>query len=265
MTDNGAESHLDELFAAPLDRFVEVRGDIVRRLKAEGAHSEAAAMAAQRKPGLSVWVVNQLARTAAEDLAALTGAGERLEAVQRAAMTGGATGGYAEARAQEAEALARLDKAVRRLLPSITAQVRDRILTTLRSGAASTEGRAMLAAGRLTHDLEPSGFDLFSAGFQPQPPQPPQPAKASKAEEAARRRLEALRSKTQLAHERAVVAVSDAQRASDEAEMAERRARRARTEATSAARRAETARSDAARLAELLTQAEADPDAPKGG
>ncbi|MGF1667234.1 MAG: hypothetical protein ACFCVC_13290 [Acidimicrobiia bacterium] len=255
------DDHLDELFAAPLDRYIEVRGDIVRRLKSEGSTEAAAAVAAIRKPSVSVWVVNQLARSAGADLADLAEAGTKLEAVQRGAMNGGPVTGYQEARAQEAAAIARLEKAARRVMPSITAQTQDRVLTTLRSGAASTEGRAMLAAGRLVHDLEPSGFELFSAGLQPQPPQPLKP---SRAEEAAHRKLEALRSKAHQAQERAIVASADAQRASDEAEMAARRALKARAEATSAAQRAEAARSEADRLAEQLTRAEAERGAPQG-
>jgi hypothetical protein len=255
------EDDLDQLFAAPLDRFIQTRHELVRRLKTEGSKEEAAAVAAIRKPSVSVWVVNQLARSAGEDLADLAAAGERLEAVQRAAVTGGAITGYPEARAQEAAAIARLEKAARRVLPAITAQTQERVLTTLRAGAASTEGRALLASGRLNHDLEPTGFDLFAAGLQPPAPKP---APGSKSDEAARRKLEALRPRARQAAEDAEMAAANAQRAADEADMAERRAGKAKRDAASAARRAETARADAARLADQVARAEAKL-APPGG
>jgi hypothetical protein len=249
------DDHLDELFIAPLDRFIEVRGDIVRRLRSEGSTEAAAAVATIRKPAVSVWVVNQLARSAREDLADLASAGARLEAVQRGAMTGKSVGGFHEARTQEAAAVTRLEKAARLVLPSISAQTMERVLTTLRAGAASAEGRALLSSGRLRFDLEPTGFELFAAGFEPTPPQT---AASRKSDEAARRKLEALRSKAREAAEQAVQAAADAQRAADEADMAERRASKASKDAAAAAARADTARDRASRLTDQVSRAEAE-------
>jgi hypothetical protein len=239
------DDHLDELFIAPLDRFIEVRGDIVRRLRSEGSTEAAAAVATIRKPAVSVWVVNQLARSAREDLADLASAGARLEAVQRGAMTGKSVGGFHEARTQEAAAVTRLEKAARLVLPSISAQTMERVLTTLRAGAASAEGRALLSSGRLR----------FEAGFEPTPPQT---AASRKSDEAARRKLEALRSKAREAAEQAVQAAADAQRAADEADMAERRASKASKDAAAAAARADTARDRASRLTDQVSRAEAE-------
>jgi hypothetical protein len=257
------DDHLDELFAAPLDRFIEVRRAVVRQLESEGSTEAAAAVAAVRKPSVSVWVVNQLARSTRDDIADLVKAGQKLEAVQRGAITGDPITGFREARAQEAAAIARLERAAKELLPSITAQTLERVRTTLRAGAASSDGRALLAGGRLRHDLEPTGFDLFAAGFQPQPNA--NAVSTSKSDEAARRKLDALRSKARAAEEQAVVAAADAQRAADEADMAERRAGKAREEAASAAARAETARDHAARLAEQVALAEANRASPGAG
>ena len=53
---------LAELFAAPLDEFVATRNRIAKELRAEGNETEAADVAALRKPTTVVWGLNQLAR-----------------------------------------------------------------------------------------------------------------------------------------------------------------------------------------------------------
>src|SRR4029453_8730605 len=52
----------DELFGLPPEEFVAARDDLARRLKREGDAKAAARIKALRRPPLSAWAVNRLAR-----------------------------------------------------------------------------------------------------------------------------------------------------------------------------------------------------------
>src|SRR5438093_801440 len=56
------EDEVARLYAAPLDRFVEKRNELAKRLKAESRAEDAEAVGGLRKPSVAVWAVNQLAR-----------------------------------------------------------------------------------------------------------------------------------------------------------------------------------------------------------
>ena len=156
------EPLLDELYAAPLDQFVKVRNDIVGRLKKAGDDEAAARIAGLKKPSVSAWAVNQLAHSGSIDLQRLIKAGEALEQAQSRAISGEGSSGFENARREESAATSLLRTAAKKVLPAASASVLDRVASTLRAGAATAEGRALIKQGRLTVDLDPPGFAAFS-------------------------------------------------------------------------------------------------------
>lgn len=240
---------LDELFGVPLDEFVATRTAIVKRLKAEGRMEDAAAIAASKKPVVSAWMVNQLARTAATAVAALIEAGESLQGIQR-----GEGGSYEDARQAENAALVDLRRAATDIDPEVTTATLERMVTSLRAGIASEEGRSLIRTGRLTTDLEASGFDAFAGAVfappaQAPPAQPEEPAVDT-------RRLEELREAARVARTEADDAAEQARRTRADAEHAERLAATARKAADAAEKRATRAEAKASDAADALAQAE---------
>ena len=65
------ESALDAIYAAPLDGFTKERDRLAKGLAGAGDKSGAARLKGLKKPSISAWVVNQLARQAPEEVAAL--------------------------------------------------------------------------------------------------------------------------------------------------------------------------------------------------
>jgi hypothetical protein len=249
------DEHLDELYGAPLEQFVSLRNEIARRLRDEGDKDGAAHVSALKKPSVSAWVVNQLSRSHKVELDALIEAGEALEQAQRQSLKGEARSAFDAARRRENEAIVSLRQAAVEGASAVSGGTLERVINTLRAGAASPEGRILLSQGRLTADLESSGFDLFIGALGlPADDQPSddQPAGKSKAEE---RRLEALRNKARQAEEAADNAATDARNAEAAADDADKVAKRARKQAVDASRRADAAAEKSRRLSEELAEA----------
>lgn len=87
------------LYALPPDAFVAARDALARRL-AEARDPAAAFVRKLRRPVGLAWVLNHLAASRAQFVAALLRAGDRLRAAQTAALRGGATGALREAEAE---------------------------------------------------------------------------------------------------------------------------------------------------------------------
>lgn len=218
---------------APLDQFIKLRNELAGRLRKDGDEAAAARIGRLKKPSVSAWAVNQLARTADLDVQRLIKAGEALEQAQRSAMSG-ELGGFEAARREEAAAIRLLRDAASRSLPSTSTVTLDRITNTLRAAAATPEGRVLLKQGRLTEDLEPPGFEAFSGIGTAQPAERTAPS-ASAAQKKRLSKIETLRRQKQEAFE-------TADRLDDEARELERKAREAEALARRALRAAETAR-----------------------
>ncbi|HUP16091.1 MAG TPA: hypothetical protein VM848_08605 [Acidimicrobiia bacterium] len=246
------ESELDDLYAAPLDQFVKVRNEVAGRLKKDGDEPAAARVAALKKPSVSAWTVNQLARSGSLDLQRLIKAGEALEQAQSRAMSGKDSSGFEEARRDEAAAIFLLRTAAKQQLKAASPAVLDRIVSTLRAGVATPEGRGLLKQGRLTEDLEPTGFGSF-AGLSV--PVAPKKAATSKQQD----RIEALRKRSWEAEATAQATEVEASDLEEEARDAEAVARKASKAAETARKRADAAaaqaRSIEAELAELEKRA----------
>ena len=163
----GVDEELDRLFGLPLDEFTSARNDLAKRLRTSDAET-AETVAALSKPTISAWTVNQLSREDRSGVEALLEAGVALRDAQGRLLAGDdAAEAVRDATTRERDAVDRLSKRARTVLAEAgrasTQGTLDRIAATLRAAAVSDEGRVLLAKGRLTADLEPSGFDLVAA------------------------------------------------------------------------------------------------------
>ena len=145
----------DDLYALPLEEFTQARNELAKRL-------EDPSIKELKKPSVSAWAANQLARKREVDVRRLLRAGERLEQAQRGIVGGGDQNAFAEAQQEERDAVRRLRSEAAKLLqesghPASDATL-ERLASTLHAAAATEEGRTALRGGRLTEDLEPLGF-----------------------------------------------------------------------------------------------------------
>ena len=289
------EQDVERLFGLAPAAFVAARDEAARRLKREGDAEAAARVKALRRPSLSAWAVNQLARERRADLARLLEAGERLRAAHEAAVSGaGATELRVATRAERQAVAGLLEAAVEVLTAAghpATDATRDRIAATLHAAAADPAAAEQVGRGRLTHDLDPSGFGALPdwaatdvaaepAGNGERGGRPRAGAVAGRAgvagraaqgaaapagaaKQAARARRQAAllardetRRRARLAADQAVLATRHAERLGRLADQAEREAARARASAAAAIDAAAASRERASHAAEELADAE---------
>jgi hypothetical protein len=261
----------DELFDLAPEEFVAARDELARRLRREGDAEAAATVKALRRPPLSAWAVNRLARGDGPGLDPLLAAGERLRAAHQAALAGEGADELRSAARAEREAAAGLVEAAMGLLREAghpaTDATRDRVAATLHAAAASPEAADLVRHGRLTADLDPSGFGspgdaaVRTGGARADGDGT---AKRKKEDPAARRARRAAavaarddaRKRARLAADQAVLATRHAERLGRLADQAEREASRARATAAAAIEAASAARERAAGAAKELHEAE---------
>ena len=237
------ERELDELYGLPLDAFTRARNELAARLRKDGDREGADAVKAVRKPTQPAWVANQLVRREPQLIRALLAATEKL-----------AGAGGDEARdllAEQRDALRKLAQTARKLAPGAA----DRAVETLRAAAIDPAARDVLRAGRLTKEVEASGFPELVA--------PPSGAssrgRAGDDELADRRRRRE-------EEQRRVRELRDEARALGRAAIeAERAADRASAEADRLQGEAEEARASADAAADALERAEAQLQRPSSG
>lgn len=240
------------LYALPLEEFVKARDARSQELKRADKREEAERVRRLRKPTLAAWAVNQLARRRELDVRRLLKAGERLQEGQT-----DEEDSFLEARREESAVLRRLLRGARELLESQghtpSDAVIEKVAAILRSAAVDEGGRELLAQGRVTQELEPGGFELFSALLGSVRPARRRGARPSGKDRATQRRRtrEAERKAAEAAAEAEALerelvteeqAVTDAERTLRDAE---RRAKALRQKVKRAQERAERARSRA--------------------
>jgi hypothetical protein len=210
------EREIDELYALAPSEFVAARNELAKRAREEGERAVSARIKELRKPSVSVWVVNRLARERELDVQRLLKAGERLAKAQRDLVGGKAPEEFTAARTEEQRAVSQLAKTAREILEREGHGVSalESATRTLRAAAVSEEGRALLKAGRLEEDLEPTGFELLS-GVKAAPRRAAAPAKPKPRSRAKLRELER---KARTAETKAGEAAARAERAVQEAE-----------------------------------------------
>jgi hypothetical protein len=166
------EREIDRLYELPLDEFTSGRNALARRLKSDGESEAAEQVAALAKPSLPVWAINQLARQEKTRVRALLDAGAKLRKAQERALSGGGSDALRTAQADEREAIRDLVERAEAILEQAgrppTRPTLERIRSTLAAAALAEPARSTLKAGRLTDELQMSGFDVL-AGIEPAP------------------------------------------------------------------------------------------------
>jgi hypothetical protein len=215
----GIDDELDRLYALPLDEFTRERDTLAKQLRSDGRREDAEAIAEARKPVLSAWVVNRLAREREHDVQALVDAAVAIRA--------GAPGADERFRATVEELVPRardvLEGEGRRASDTTLREV----ATTLR--AAPVAEPELLTRGRLTQSLETTGFDAMAgAAAGEAPARRTRKRKETRRDDTARldEARTALATARDEAHElarKAVDAEREARRLRADAEAAERR------------------------------------------
>jgi hypothetical protein len=226
-------SDLDELFTLPLDEFTAARNALAKRLKQDGNADAAEQVRALPKPTVATWAVNQLARREPDAVRSLLNVAARLRSAQERSLQGERTADELRAaQAEEREVIRALTRSAESVLRDAgrpaSGTTLERVASLLRAAAVDEPGRTALREGRLTGDVEVSGFDAFSGLELP-----------------ARRRRSAARSGDDLAERR---------RQKREAEQRRKRLEKRVRELTA---RADAAERDAARARKEADEAEA--------
>jgi hypothetical protein len=221
------QTELDALYALPPAEFTAARNDLARRLKDAGQSDASAQVKSLRKPTVPLWAVNQLARHNQKGIDALLTAAEQLRTAQQEALRSGESSALRDATATERKVLRELTQQADELLRKAGhSAAGERIASTLRSAALTPEGGELLRHGRLSEELESSGFGAFAGMELPTPPAKPKAASPSE-----RRRRE---ERTRKLRERASKLRAEATKATREVTKAEEALARTRKKAENA-------------------------------
>ena len=157
---------MDGLFQLPLPEFTAARNALVSRLQKAGDKETATQVKGLTKPPVSAWVVNQLYWRDRNAFDRLLTAGARLRQAQASQLAGQVTN-LRELLNSHRETLTGLSKQAAAILSESGHQpspdVMRRVTMTLEGLAAQGLLEGAPAAGRLTADVDPPGFETISA------------------------------------------------------------------------------------------------------
>jgi hypothetical protein len=243
---------IDRLFELPLDEFTSARNDLAKRLKQQGEAEAAEAVGGMAKPTVAAWAVNQLARREPEPVRGLLNVAARLRNAQERALGGDrAADELRAAQSEEREIIRDLTRRAEAILREAdrpaSGQTLERVSSILRSAAVADPGREALRAGRLSGDVEVSGFEALAGLELPQGGRRTARASGDDLTERRRQKREAERRRKELEKR-----VRDLSARADAAERDAERARKAANEADAIAEeRRREADEAAAELSEL--------------
>ncbi len=156
------DAALDELYGASPAEFTPRRDALAKRLKESGDAAGALELKARRKPTQLAYVLNQLARRHADDVAELVDVGRELARAQRKALRGEAGHDLRDAIARQRSVVAGLTSKAARLMTELGVAVSghlDEIAGALRTAMVDPAVGAQLEEGRLDKVPEPAaGF-----------------------------------------------------------------------------------------------------------
>jgi hypothetical protein len=155
---------VDELYGLPLEEFTEARNRVIRQLQERGDKEGANRVRSLRKPSLTAWAVNQLARRHQDELRELMDLRDKLAS--------GDASAFRSASTEQRKLVASLTDHARPILEEsghpASRPTMDAISKTLLAGGTETE-RDQILSGRLTRELAPSGFEgLAGLGTLPE-------------------------------------------------------------------------------------------------
>jgi hypothetical protein len=165
-TKDKLEDDVDALFRLPLSEFIAARNTLATQLKKSGRGNEADRVKSLFKPTVSAWAVNQLYWKHREAFDQLIATGQRFRQAQTSRLAGKA--------ADMREPLDARREALTHLSELATALLRDaghnpapdtihRITTTLEAVSAYATAPDGPTHGRLTHDVDPPGFESLAS------------------------------------------------------------------------------------------------------
>jgi hypothetical protein len=220
------ERELDDLYGLPLDEFTQARNALATRLRKEGERAAADEVKSLRKPTVAAWAANRLAREERPLVERFLEASDRVASARgddaRAALT------------EQRDALRDLVRAARKLAPSAA----DRVTDTLRAAAVDDGAREQLLRGRLSRELEATGFPEAGGLSEARPrgrDRPDELAERRQQREEEERRLRELRARARELDRAADRAERDAERAQQDADRLQGEAEEARELAEAAA------------------------------
>ena len=155
-----------DLYGLPLEEFTKARDELAKELRGGGKKEAADEVKALRKPSVSAWTVNQLARRRPQDVRALVKAGEELRKAQRAAVGGRGPEALRDATRAHRDRLEELTTAAREELGA-SGTTLQRVAQTLRGASVDKESAKALLAGTLTGDIEQAGFGALLSAVPP--------------------------------------------------------------------------------------------------
>lgn len=162
------DTDLDQLYRAPADEFVALRSALSDRLRKAGDKAAATQVKALKRPTPAAWLLNQVWFTNAELFEQASAATQRLRELHQ-------RGGHdmrelsAANDAQRRAMNAVLDAAKRcgqQAGHAVEAALQRKLFTTLQAWLAGGAGER---PGRMTHEVEASGFDAVAALGIPAP------------------------------------------------------------------------------------------------
>ena len=174
-----------DLYGLPLEEFTKERDALAKEFRQGGDKEAADQVKALRKPPVSAWTVNQLARRHPQEMRALVKAGEGLRKAQRTAVGGGGPDALRDATRAHRDRLDELTSFARHELDA-DGQTLQRAVQTLRSASVDKEASKALLDGTLTSDVEQAGFgQVLTAVPRRRVPPEEDPAEAEARDEGA--------------------------------------------------------------------------------
>jgi len=235
----------DQLFQVDPEQFVAARNALAKKLKSEGRREEAARVAKLRRPGATVWALNQVARSSPSLINSMLAVGAHLRDAMERALEGDASG-VRNARLAESRAVDEVVAAAASVLGdgghAATDTARQRMTETLRAAIVDDAVAGHLRAGTLDGDRQAPGFGLDAISFPAAPRlDRPRPARDRGIDAETAEKLRQRRARQAELTAEAERRTRRAERLAFEAAEAERRASEARAAADQAAAEAKTA------------------------
>src|SRR5918994_7182688 len=225
-----SDDEVDRLYALPLEQFTAARNKRAAALEKEGKAEEADEVKDLRKPSISAWAVNQLARRERMQVRSLVTSADRLRKAQEGLLRGGAADELRASVERQREVVGALVKRAKEILgeaghPATEATL-ERIRETLTAVASDEEGARLVEQGRLETDLDPAGFGPMTAAAPAKRKRDDRSERKAEVEHA-RKKLDELRAEFREREE-------EARRAAQESAQADRAAKAAKASADKA-------------------------------
>ncbi len=241
---------VDELYALDPGAFVAARDALASRMRTAGDREGATAVKALRRPTVTAWALNQLARRHGDDVRRLIEASAEVARVQVEVASGGDAAEFRRRTTERRELVHRLAATGVAVLDEREAGSgagrRDALVNALEAASRDDEGGAALLAGRLSAEPEPPS--AFGGLLE---------AASAAAEHGPRRAGRPTSGEVELARERVERARQAAEEAAEAVAAAEERVDALVAQLEEARARAERTRGRAVVLAEAVQEAEA--------